>query len=196
MRVFLAIFPDSATSTYLRDVMRLLDKQKRNLRSIPLEHQHLTVRFLGGHVSDLSKNAIVADLRSISHELPQPSIQITKLQFGFKRQIAPRVLFAKVAADENLILLQQIIASRLKALGFDDVIKWKPHTENNHHISIARLKPNASRGLGKQVRNLVDTIEIDRPAPFLATKLCVVQSVLDSRRMPTYRILEEIKLGK
>jgi 2'-5' RNA ligase len=194
MRLFIGIYPDANLLRYCRDVYRHFDEEKRNLKEIPLEQIHLTVRFVGARVSDNSKNELLAALREVHDLLPRPTIKLKRLQFGFSRQHDPRVLFADVEPTPELIELQDKINFVIKKLDFQDTVTFKSHKEKTFHISIARLKPAATRSTGRKVRELLSTLNLPFPEPFVADRIDAIQSIINDRQKPVYRNLESIKL--
>jgi 2'-5' RNA ligase len=103
MRLFLGVFPPDNYLSYFRDVLRRYDKQKRNLRPVPMEQIHLTLKFFGADVSPESKDILLKELQKHSGNYPKPQIKINKVQFGFEYQKDPRHLLAKIEEDDSII---------------------------------------------------------------------------------------------
>lgn len=196
MRLFLAIYPNQELLNYCRDVYRLFEKERRNLKPIPLEQLHVTIRFIGGKVSDNSKNAIIAELKRIASVLPQTEIKINRLQFGFAKQYNPRVLFANVQTTPELLALQDHINKSIRKLDFEDTITWKNHLDKTFHLSIARFKPAATRSSGKIIKEIVTQNNIAFPEPFVANRMSVIQSIINNKEKVTYQLLDQIDLGR
>jgi 2'-5' RNA ligase len=194
MRLFIGIYPNKETLDYVRDVQRALDKEKRNLRLVDLQQVHLTLKFIGGHVSDLTKNQMVEKLLSVQGQYAKPTIELTHLQVGFPRQHDPRVLFANVRVDKSLAMLQDQITSIIRKVDAEDYIRWKPSGEKDFHISIARLKPARTRSSGKDLIEAVKNLTIPLPAPYQPTEFVVMQSVIRADSAPVYKPLVKIRL--
>lgn len=196
MRLFLAIYPSQEVIDYCRDLYRLFEKEKRNLKPIPLEQLHVTVRFIGAKVSDNSKNAIVSELKRISSGLPQTKIALKEPQFGFERQYNPRVLFAKITETPQLLNLQDQINKVIRKLDFEDTITWKNHLDKNFHLSIARFKPAATRSSGKVIKDILGQNNLPLPPAFVADQVAVIQSIINHKEKVTYQLLDRIDLGR
>lgn len=194
MRLFLGIYPDKETLDYCRDIYREFDKEKRNLKQVPLDQVHLTMRFVGGKVSDNSKNMIIEQLRSMQGSFPKPEIKIKRLRFGFPRQHDPRVLFADVYANDDLLELQDQINRVIRKNKLRDTIRWKSHKDRHFHITIARLKPAATRSTGRNIKDILYNIDMPKPEGYVAQEMYAIQSILDSKGKPNYRTLEKIIL--
>lgn len=194
MRLFIGIFPPKTYLDYFRDVMREFDEQRRNLQPVNLEQIHLTLRFVGTKVSDNSKNAIVEELRKRRGQFPKPVIELESLSFGFPRQHDPRVILANVKENDELHDLVDTLHKIIRNTGMDDTILWKQQLDNNYHISIARLKESRARSVGRDVKQILDTINIPMPKPFQAEEIAVMQSIIPHSGAPVYKRLEGIAL--
>jgi 2'-5' RNA ligase len=193
MRLFLAIFPPPEYIAYFRDVIRLLDKQKRNLKPIPVDQIHLTLKFIGAQVSYESKDLIYEELSRHSGNFPVPEIKIKRIQFGFRYQTDPRNLLADLMLNDNLVELSDIVHGNIRSLRLHDTIRWKEKHTNDFHITLARLKPSASRSIGKDVSKIVSTINLSPPEAFTPEHIDMVESVI-SPQGPEYRRIGRIKL--
>jgi len=137
-RLFIAIdlperIKDDITATYVA---------LPGARWIDEAHLHLTLRFIGevpGDVADRIANA----LRSVSG----PSFSLTMKNVGFfppRRE--PRILWAGVAENEELMRLQARIERSLIAVGIDpDGRKFHPH------VTVARLNGTPSHKVAPYV---------------------------------------------
>lgn len=193
MRLFIGIYPSTEYLEYFRDVFRVFDKQKRNLKPINLEQIHLTLRFIGANVSLGSKNQIAKELVRQSGSYPRPNIHIDRLQFGFPRQHDPRVLLASIGVNHELEDLVDRLHKTVRAQKRSDTILWKSDLDNNFHMSLARLKPAATRSTGREVFEILHGINLPTPPDFQATEMYLVDSTL-TRKGPVYKKLEQIKL--
>jgi 2'-5' RNA ligase len=122
MRLFLAVFPSKEFRDYFREVYREFAKQKRNLKPINFEQIHLTIRFIGGNVSDHSKHLVINELRSRAGSFSKPVIEIDKLEFGFPRQHDPRILFATIKGNDELDALVDESHRIIRQVGRKDIL--------------------------------------------------------------------------
>ena len=193
MRLFLAIFPSKEFRDYYREVFRTFAKEKRNLKPINFEQIHLTLRFIGGDVSDHSKNQIINELRSRAGSYPKPTIEMESLNFGFPRQHDPRILFATIKGNSELEDLIDQTYKLVRQLRRRDTITWKQNMDDHYHMTLARLKPAATRSTGRDVKEILSSIDLPFPTPFVAEEMYVMQSTITPRG-PVYSKLERIEL--
>lgn len=193
MRLFLAIFPPKEYLTYFRDVLRMYNKVKRNLKPIPMEQIHLTLKFIGANVSEHSKDEIFATLKKFEGEFPKPTISIDKMQFGFNYQKFPKVLMGNIEEDQGLEDLADVVHQKIRELYLSDTIRWKMKHANDFHISVARLKDTATNSSGKFVGNITKDLKLTPPAPFQPEEMVFMESILTPQGT-VYKRLEGIKL--
>lgn len=193
MRLFVGIYPTPEYLAYFREVIREFDKEKRNLKPINLEQVHLTMRFIGGRVSDFSKNAILAALKENEGKFSKPLIHMKSLDFGFMSQQNPRVLMASIERTKDLDHLTNELHHVIRDQGFKDTIIWKQQQDSQYHMSVARLKPNAAPSVGRRVREIAKEVRLSLPGDYQATEMYLVQSVL-TQKGPVYKRLERIEL--
>jgi 2'-5' RNA ligase len=194
MRLFLAIYPPKEYTKYFGEVYKKFDKQKRNLQPTPYDQVHLTLRFIGANVSEGSKDKILELLKRFEGQYTKPSIGIDSIQFGFERQRDPRYLIANIAEDPGLIDLNNEVYQLIKSLRLKDTIRWKDKHSNDFHITLARMKPTATKSSGKIIRKLVeDTKSIMVPPNFTPETYDLVESIV-KQDGPVYRKIESIRI--
>lgn len=195
MRLFLGIFPPKEYLDYFRDVVRKFDKEKRNLKPINLEQIHLTLRFIGANVSLGSKNRLAKSFLSSAGSFAKPEIKLGKLAFGFPRQHDPRVLLVAVQENDELNLLINQVHKTVRDQRLQDTIQWKAKQDTDFHMSLARLKPAATRSTGRNVKAILERVKLPQPESFVAEEMYLMQStILRSGGGPVYKKLEKIKL--
>lgn len=193
MRLFLAIFPPKEHLDYFRDTLRHYNKQKRNLIPVPLEQTHLTLRFIGTKVFGESKDLIVNELKKQEGHFIAPEINLTSIQFGFKKQTFPRILMANVEDTNSLHKLSEQVHSVVRALKRKDTIHWREKYSNDFHITIARLKDTATKSSAKDVKSLTSELKLKPPAPFIPSEMFLMQSI-PTNQGNIYRKLERFSL--
>ncbi len=192
-RLFVTIFPPDSYIQYFRDVLKTFDKQKRNIRNMPVDQINLTLKFVGGIVSEYSKDAVIEELQRHTGNYPKPEIKIEKIQFGFKHQHDPRVLMASIEDTGGISELADAIHEQIKILGLRDTIRWKDKRANKFHITVARLKDGATRSSGREISKLVPNIKVEPPEAFVPEYIEIMESKLTSMG-PVYKRLARIKL--
>ncbi|MEO6729424.1 MAG: RNA 2',3'-cyclic phosphodiesterase [Candidatus Dojkabacteria bacterium] len=193
MSLFLAIYPPQEYMSYFAKVYKHFDKEKRNLKPIPVDHIQVTIKFIGPNVGSKHTAEIIDLFKKFEGQYPKPPIEIESVKFGFARQTDPRYLIANIKQDDVIEELAKDISLLIRSLKFKDTIRWKTRFTNDFHISLARLKPTATRSSGKEVSDLVKTMDIQPPAPFIAEEMVFIESVMTSKG-PRYQPLETIKL--
>lgn len=192
-RLFLGIFPPEEYINTFRGVIREYEKEKRNLKLIPMDQIHLTLKFIGAAVSESSKNAIADSLSRYQGRFPKPEIKLTKVQFGFPYQNDPRVIMLRVEDNKELSNLTDFAHGIIRDLRLLDTIRWKEKNSKDFHLSLARLKDAATRSTGKSVADITKRINFESPKSFLPAEIELVESVL-SKQGITYKRLARIKL--
>ncbi len=193
MRLFLAIFPPDSYKDYFRNVLRELDKQKRNLRPTPVDQLHIDVKFIGPEVSYQSKDELLVKLQSMAGKFPRPEIKIKPVQFGFPYQKDPIHLIAEVEENKELTEISDMVHSLLKEMSLLDTIRWKVKHSDSFHITIGRTRPNASRSLGRDIHESIDKINLPLPEPFQVEFMDLMESQI-TLTGPVYKKLGRIKL--
>ena len=153
MRLFVAIpLPDE-----IRTRLQMLQSGLSAARWVKPENLHLTLRFIGevdgGLASDI--DATLLALRGEAFELRLDGLGT----FGEGWKL--RVLWAGVAADERLALLQAKIERTLQATGLDpEGRKFKPH------VTLARFNggapPRIENYLGSHIGFQSQSFAVDR----------------------------------
>lgn len=193
LRLFLGIFPPDEYISYFREVTRALQKEKRNMKYTPLDQIHLTVKFIGSEVSYSSKDILLEDLTRYSGNFIKPEIKVDSIQFGFPYQHDPQHLLVMIEENQSLKDLYNSVHNRLKELRLMDTIRWKGKNSDNFHFTVGKVKPKKSRGLGKEIKDIVNNIRLDPPQPFIAEYMDLVESKM-SNAGPVYRKIGRIKL--
>lgn len=193
MRLFLAIYPPKEFLDYFRDTIRILDKQKRNLRFVKPEQIHITVKFIGSKVNQASKNVIAEELKRHAGSYPKPSITLESVSLGFPRQRNPRIVLANIEPNYELDQLVDVLHRQIRSLKRRDTIQWKQRKEAEHHLTLARLKPAATKSAEKSVQSLLNKVNTPLPEPFSPKEFHLVASTLTPRG-PVYQRLERIVL--
>jgi RNA 2',3'-cyclic 3'-phosphodiesterase len=132
MRLFVAVTPAEEIQEKLRRMMEELKPLARGPRWVRGEGLHLTLKFLGD-VKDNLLGAIVDGLKEV--RLAR-GIELRFRGVGsFPKHQHPRVIWAGVAAGEELAALVSSIEARMEGLGFA-----REQREFAPHVTLARIK--------------------------------------------------------
>lgn len=194
MRLFIAVFPPKEHLDYYRDVLRYFSKQKRNLRPIPVDQTHLTLKFIGSNVSEDSKNMIAEQLLAWQGSYPKPEINVRAIKFGFANQSSPRHLIAAIERNNELDELGKMVHEAVKAQKQRDTIRWKTKYSKSYHITLAKLKDTATNSSGKLITSNIKNIKIQPPKAFVPEEMFLIESLTSRSGTPIYRRIERIKL--
>ncbi len=194
MRLFIAIFPPKHVLDELRDVMRKFAKQKRNLKPIPIDQLHITVKFIGANVSESSFEIVKDEFLNFENNINKFSIKIKNIRFGFERDTNPKFLLAKIEKNNDLTDLGNEFHNMLKELRLRDTIRWKRRYSEEFHITLAKLKNTATKSTGKQVKNIALNLGNMEFNEFIVNEVYLMQSSSATDGTPVYKKLEKINL--
>jgi len=159
----------------------LLDNEKRwrnlHVRWTSFENLHITVEFLGNVNRSGLESVLFAVERTVCKTSPF-YIHLDRIVLG-PNKIQPRMFWATIRIDSNIVNLKESISCRLKKHGFDiDNRKFTPH------ITLARARGNQLKG--KQTNILL------KDMVFVANTVEVMQSQLYPGGA-RYKIVESFK---
>ncbi len=194
MRLFVGIFPPKEVLDTFRDYLRLYSGQKRNLKFAPVDQMHLTLKYIGGNVSEDSYEIIKGQLLSTQKTTGLVDIKINSLKFGFKYDSFPRVLMAQVETTDSLADAADHFHEEIKNLKLKDTIRVKGRFSSTFHITLARLKDSASRSVGKAVQNHTLSLKNYPKDAFVASEAFLVESIIRTGKPVLYKKLEKIAL--
>ncbi|KXK26232.1 MAG: 2',5' RNA ligase family [candidate division WS6 bacterium OLB20] len=192
-RAFIAILPDDKTRAFLRDSIRVFNKEARNFRFVNVDQLHITLEFLGDSVSSESITAITQELSSHKGNFPKPSIGLTELRLGFPGQTMPNVLFWNLSGGQKLKDLTRYIHEEIVDLQLTDVKRHKDHAKLIHHITIGRAKRSISRAHARSVKEIIKGHSFGELPVFTPEVFSIIASELTPKG-PVYKTLEEITL--
>ncbi|BCX14075.1 MAG: RNA 2',3'-cyclic phosphodiesterase [Candidatus Dojkabacteria bacterium] len=193
MRLFIAVFPPKEYLEYFRNVARLFNKQKRNLKFVPTDQLHITLKFLGNSVSENSYNIIRESLVENSHSFKPVNIELSDISFGFPKERFPKILLSKVKSTESLVGLSDEIHNLTQALKLKDTIRRKNRYANNFHVTLARLKDNAQKSTAKNIKSMTENINLQKPEPIEIDEFYIVESIINQKGV-SYKKLDRFTL--
>lgn len=184
MRLFVAIELSDAVRKSLSNMQTAMKRSCSDVRWIPAEQLHLTVKFLGdvadGDVPAVSQAVIDAAADS------KPFVMRTSECGCFPEGGAVRIVWVSVTAEQELLAgCVAAVEAQLEPLGFP-----REHRPFAAHITIGRVKEDRSRG------GLRTVVRAHRPAVMEedVSSLTLMSSVL-SPKGSTYVPVMRAKLG-
>lgn len=160
-RLFVAIDPPDAIKDQLTEICCGLP----DARWTPREQLHLTLCFIG----EVSGTAYL-DIKEALDEIQSPPLTLRLQGVGFfPPRGQPRVVWAGIAKNEQLSLLQRKITTRLFSLGLEpENRKFAPH------LTLARLNQTPPSRVGKYL----ETHGLLRSTPFVVENFLLYESIL------------------
>lgn len=188
MRLFIALIPKQETLSQIRDVVRGLGQAKRNFNYIAIDQLHMSLKFVGGNISEDSLKVLNPVMKERFKGVNLPEVTLTDLSYGTEGQKAPKVMFFSVEPNAELDQLTQQIHELVVELGLEDVVAKKDRKRHIHHVTVARVKRSISNSLVRNTRNEIEQASI-KDIKFIPAKLALVQSVLTPQG-PFYKVLD------
>ena len=174
-RLFLAIKLPLEIRREIGSILTNFDKEARNFSFVEPEQLHLTLKFLGGDISNSSQNSIIETLKPIFSSTPNFKIIVDGLMFGFAKQQISKVLYFNCTKNEELTRLAAEVNYRIKKLDLDDVSFIIEGKKLIFHLTVGRLKHTANKTYKRALIKLIDEIQF-KPFEFEADKIYLVRS--------------------
>jgi 2'-5' RNA ligase len=178
MKLFVGIVPPKETLDELRDALRLYNKHKRSLVTPPIDQFHITLKYIGGNVSEQSYEIIQNALNSRQSEFGPVKVDLSGLQFGFAHDSFPKVLMASVGNNDEIQDVANHYHQIIKDLKLKDTIRIKGKFSTTFHITLARIKPNAPRSTAKQIKRFTNSLEVEPFSPFTVDTSYLIESIV------------------
>lgn len=137
MRLFVAINFSTTLKQAMAELLVELRQLAPNIKWVPPENIHLTLKFLG-EVAPNGVEAMGAALRRAAAGFAPWSLEI-KGTGVFPGWRSPRVVWVGVNSAEPLYILQQQLSREYLALGF-------PLSPFTPHLTLGRLRPGTTLG--------------------------------------------------
>ena len=173
IRAFIAIeLPDEVKETVALIIKRLRPAQYRYVKWVAPTGTHLTIKFLGNISSDQLPQ-ITDIMKTAAQKVPLIELRLGGLGM-FPNEQRPRVIWVALEGNtEPLAIMQREIEKALEPLGFA--------TENRAftpHLTLGRVRDNASSDDRKEIGGVVKTKKIDYDASFTLRELSLMKSTL------------------
>ncbi|HOY46297.1 MAG TPA: RNA 2',3'-cyclic phosphodiesterase [Candidatus Dojkabacteria bacterium] len=174
---------------------RIFNKDGRNFSFVSVEQLHMTIKFLGPHISTGSKNKIISSLEGVLSGVKPIKLTIESLKFGFPHQTIPRIVFYNISPTKELDHLYKSVGYMLKKLDLPEILTTSFIKKNVYHLTVARLKHQPNRGFGRKIRSLIRDFKFD-PIEFEVKDVWLMESKIERNGQPKYTYLHRFSLDR
>ncbi len=195
-RLFVAIQPPLEIRREILQNNLIFTSEARNFRFVNPEQLHITIKFLGSDVSRDSKEQIIQMLQSLIPQIERPTIVFENLQFGFSRQMIPRVMFYNVEANTGMQLLNRLVHEHIKDMELPDIKREQDYKKLIYHLCVARTKHNSNRTFGRDVNAIIKEKAKPITLQFSPEKLYLIKSKLHHTSDPRYEIVAQFDFAR
>ena len=179
VRSFLAIEVDNDLIPQITDVQKEFKKTNANIKYVPSENMHFTLKFFGNIDLDMVEDISVAVLKVIKD---YSSFDLNIKKCGcFPNKNVIKVLWLGLDEGSPIKDLQRDLDKEFKKLGF------KKERNFISHLTIGRVKSPKGK---KEIRNAIEKLENIEIGQMTVSKICLKKSTLT----PQGPIYEDIKV--
>ena len=179
VRSFLAIELDEDLVPKILDVQKEFKKTNSNIKYVPSQNMHFTLKFFGNIDLDMVEDISVAVLKVIKD---YSSFDLNIKNCGcFPNKNVIKVLWLGLDEGSPIINLQKDLDKEFKKLGF------KKERNFISHLTIGRVKSPKNK---KEIRQTIEKLEDIEIGTFTVSKICLKKSTLT----PQGPIYEDIKV--
>lgn len=194
-KAHIVIEPTVKARAELRDIRRMFNKQKRNLKFIANDQLHITLQFLSERVSTENLDIIVETLIGKLANTPVFDLTISNLKFGFKGERNPTAVNTIIAPTPELRAITRDIHNHNKQLKIRDLTRHKDHAKLIHHMAIARTKRNQGKSLGRAMEQIITNIDF-KPIIFEVDHVALLTSTFSKSGGTIYKKMADFPLKK
>ncbi|HKJ43012.1 MAG TPA: RNA 2',3'-cyclic phosphodiesterase [Sunxiuqinia sp.] len=159
------------------------DLKQENIRWVPDENLHLTLRFLG-NVAPHQVEQVEAALDGFCYTQNGFSFQLERLGH-FKKRGKPAVIFIDIAQSDALADFVNKLENTLTEIGFDPNMKFKPH------LTLGRVKHVKDE---HAFYNCLDRFD-QAPAQQIDVRQIVFYESILKPDGPEYKVMKRFKLN-
>ena len=179
IRSFLAIELDPELVPKILDVQKEFKKTNSNIKYVPSQNMHFTLKFFGNIDLDMVEDISVAVLKVIKD---YSSFDLNIKKCGcFPNKNVIKVLWLGLDEGSPIKDLQRDLDKEFKKLGF------KKERNFISHLTIGRVKSPKGK---KEIRNAIEKLENIEIGQMTVSKICLKKSTLT----PQGPIYEDIKV--
>ena len=181
VRSFLAIELDEDLVPKILDVQKEFKKTNANIKYVPSQNMHFTLKFFGNIDLDMVEDISAAVLKVIK-DYSSFDLNIKKCGCFPNRNVI-KVIWLGLDEGSPIKDLQRDLDKEFKKLGF------KKERNFISHLTIGRVKSPKEK---KEIRNTIEKLENIEIGPMTVSKICLKKSTLT----PQGPIYEDIKVFK
>ena len=179
VRSFLAIELKEDLVPKILDVQKEFKKTNANIKYVPCENMHFTLKFFGNIDLDMVEDISAAVLKVIK-DYSSFDLNIKKCGCFPNRNVI-KVIWLGLDEGSPIKDLQRDLDKEFKKLGF------KKERNFISHLTIGRVKSPKEK---KEIRNTIEKLENIEIGPMTVSKICLKKSTLT----PQGPIYEDIKV--
>ena len=170
IRSFLAIELDEELVPKIIDVQKEFKKTNANIKYVPSENMHFTLKFFGNIDMDMVEDIASAVEKVIKN---YSSFDLNIKSCGcFPNKNVIKVLWLGLEEGSPIVNLQKDLDREFKKLGF------KKEKNFISHLTIGRVKSPKNK---KDIRNTIEKLEDIEIGQFTVSKICLKKSTLTSQ---------------
>ena len=170
IRSFLAIELDEELVRKIIDVQKEFKKTNANIKYVPSENMHFTLKFFGNIDMDMVEDIASAVEKVIKN---YSSFDLNIKNCGcFPNKNVIKVLWLGLEEGSPIANLQKDLDREFKKLGF------KKEKNFISHLTIGRVKSPKNK---KDIRNTIEKLEDIEIGQFTVSKICLKKSTLTSQ---------------
>lgn len=183
VRSFLAIELDEDLVPKILDVQKEFKKTNSNIKYVPSQNMHFTLKFFGNIDLDMVEDISVAVLKVIKD---YSSFDLNIKKCGcFPNKNVIKVLWLGLDEGSPIKDLQRDLDKEFKKLGF------KKERNFISHLTIGRVKSPKGK---KEIRNAIEKLENIEIGQMTVSKICLKKSTLTSQG-PIYEDIKVFELN-
>ena len=183
IRSFLAIELDEDLIPKILDVQKEFKKTNANIKYVPSENMHFTLKFFGNIDMDMVEDIASAVEKVIKN---YSSFDLNIKNCGcFPNKNVIKVLWLGLEEGSPIKNLQKDLDKEFKKLGF------KKEKNFISHLTIGRVKSPKNK---KDIRNTIEKLEDIEIGQFTVSKICLKKSTLTSQG-PIYENIKVFELN-
>ena len=170
IRSFLAIELDEELVPKIIDVQKEFKKTNANIKYVPSENMHFTLKFFGNIDMDMVEDIASAVEKVIKN---YSSFDLNIKSCGcFPNKNVIKVLWLGLEEGSPIVNLQKDLDREFKKLGF------KKEKNFISHLTIGRVKSPKNK---KDIRNTIEKLEDIEIGQITVSKICLKKSTLTSQ---------------
>ena len=179
IRSFLAIELDEELVPKILDVQKEFKKTNANIKYVPSENMHFTLKFFGNIDLDMAED-IASAVEKVIKNYSSFDLNIKKCGC-FPNKNVIKVLWLGLEEGSPIVNLQKDLDREFRKLGF------KKEKNFISHLTIGRVKSPKNK---KEIRQTIEKLEDIEIGQFSVSKICLKKSTLT----PQGPIYEDIKV--